>query len=99
MAVMSQYGGSEDGELKMKPILSGLLLSAVAVFAVVPTAGWAKTVKECEAEWQANKAAIQASGQTKKDFVAACRAEAATGHPVLTDTHSRLPSFVVRAQT
>jgi hypothetical protein len=66
------------GVLKMKPILAGLLLSAVAVFAVIPTAGWAKTVKECEAEWHANKAAIQASGQTKKDFVAAYRAEAAT---------------------
>src|SRR5207247_10847101 len=37
-----------------------------------------KTVKECDAEWQANKAAIQASGKTKKDYVAACRQ--GTGH-------------------
>jgi len=38
------------------------LFSAVAACAAVPTAGGA--IKE--AEWKANKAAIQASGQMKK---------------------------------
>ena len=33
-----------------------------------------KTVKQCDAEYAANKDAIKASGLTKKDFVAACRA-------------------------
>lgn len=33
-----------------------------------------KTAKECDAEYSANKAAIKASGQKKKDFVANCRA-------------------------
>ena len=33
-----------------------------------------KTAKECDAEYAANKAAIKASGQTKRAFVAACRA-------------------------
>ena len=33
-----------------------------------------KTAKECDAEYAANKAAIRASGQTKRAFVAACRA-------------------------
>ncbi len=33
-----------------------------------------KTAKECDAEYKANKEAIKASGQRKKDFVAACRA-------------------------
>jgi hypothetical protein len=33
-----------------------------------------KTVRECEAEYAENKAAIRAAGQTKLDFVAACRA-------------------------
>jgi hypothetical protein len=33
-----------------------------------------KTAKECNAEYAANKDAIKASGQKKKDFVEACRA-------------------------
>jgi hypothetical protein len=36
--------------------------------------GGGKTVKECDAEYSANKEAIKAGGQKKKDFVAACRA-------------------------
>jgi len=39
-----------------------------------PTAG-KKTVKACEADWKANKAAIQASGKKKTDFMTECRAE------------------------
>jgi hypothetical protein len=35
-----------------------------------------KTAKQCNDEWTANKAAIQASGKTKKDFVAECRGAA-----------------------
>ena len=34
-----------------------------------------KTVKACEAEWKANKLAIQASGKKKTDFMTECRAE------------------------
>ena len=33
-----------------------------------------KTASQCDAEYAANKAAIKASGQTKRAFVAACRA-------------------------
>jgi hypothetical protein len=32
-----------------------------------------RTASECNAEWKANKATIQASGKTKKAFVAECR--------------------------
>jgi hypothetical protein len=38
-----------------------------------PTAG-VKTASECNEEYSANKAAIRASGQTKREFVAGCRA-------------------------
>jgi hypothetical protein len=41
---------------------------------VAPSTGYAKTVSQCDAEYAANKAAIKASGQTKREFVAACRA-------------------------
>jgi hypothetical protein len=37
-----------------------------------------KTVAQCDAEYAANKAAIRASGQTKREFVAACRAGSET---------------------
>ncbi len=40
--------------------------------AQAPAAG--KTASECNAEYAANKAAIRASGQKKRDFVSACRA-------------------------
>ena len=45
--------------------------------AVLPSSSHAKTVKACEQEWKANKAAIQASGKKKKDFIVECRAETA----------------------
>ena len=41
-------------------------------FAAAPAS--AKTVKECDAEYAANKGAIKGSGEKKKDFVDACRA-------------------------
>ena len=42
--------------------------------AQTPATGVGKTASQCNAEYAANKAAIKASGQTKRDFVAACRA-------------------------
>jgi hypothetical protein len=54
--------------------------AAVVGLLVAPGSVWAqqKTVKECNAEWTANKAAIQASGKRKKDFIAECRGMAQT---------------------
>ena len=43
-----------------------------------PDAGAGMTLRQCDAEYAANKAAIRASGQTKKDFVAACGSGKAT---------------------
>jgi hypothetical protein len=40
-----------------------------------------KTVKACEQEWRANKAANQAKGITEKAYVAQCRAGTAAGAP------------------
>jgi len=63
----------------MRRRLIGAAWCAVVVgLLAVPGSVWAqqKTVKECNAEWTANKAAIQASGKRKKDFVAECRGTA-----------------------
>ena len=46
----------------------------VGILAVSTEPSFAKTVAECDAQYTANKDAIKASGQTKKDYVAACRA-------------------------
>ena len=61
----------------MKTQLSTILCSVTLAGVLIASAGSSlaqqKTVKQCDAEWQANKAAVQASGKTKKDYVAACR--------------------------
>jgi len=51
-------------------------IAGVLAISVAPAI--AKTIAECNAEFAANKDAIKASGQTKKDYVAACRAGSAT---------------------
>ena len=55
------------------PAPSSAAAPAPAAPAPAPAAT-TKTAKECDAEYAANKAAIRASGQTKRAFVAACRA-------------------------
>ena len=64
------------------------ILRMVAACGVAVAIAWssgptyAKTVKECDAEYAADKAAIKASGQKKADYVAACRA--GTAAPIAT---------------
>ncbi len=43
-------------------------------FAPAPASADVKTASQCDAEYAANKVAIKASGQTRRAFVAACRA-------------------------
>jgi hypothetical protein len=62
----------------------GVLCSAVLMscFALTgPAVAQQKTAKECNDQWTANKAAIQASGKTKKTFIAECRGTAAAAEP------------------
>ncbi|WP_421915957.1 hypothetical protein [Mesorhizobium sp.] len=60
--------------VKFAPMLS--IVAVAVTLAFVPGAVMAatKTAKDCNAEYAANKPAIQASGQKKADFIAACRA-------------------------
>jgi hypothetical protein len=46
-----------------------------------PASAQQKTAKQCNQEWKANKAAIQASGKTKRAFVAECRGQTAAAAP------------------
>jgi hypothetical protein len=54
-------------------ILRSIGPAALIGVLIFPAYGQQKTVKQCSEEWTANKAAIQASGKTKKSFVAECR--------------------------
>jgi hypothetical protein len=76
-------------------ICSAAMLGLASVMAVAQQ----KTVKQCNEEWTANKAGIQASGKTKKAFVAECRGQttgtatapkpAVTGAPKTSRTAAR----------
>jgi hypothetical protein len=46
-----------------------------AAFALSAPPASARTLRECNAAYAADKAAIKLSGQTKAAYVAACRAE------------------------
>ena len=42
--------------------------------AAAPRARSAKTIRACAAEWTANKASLEATGKTRRDFITECRA-------------------------
>ena len=66
----------------MRPFIFNLVAAgafgALLAFSAPPAS--AKTAAQCNADYAANKAAIKASGQTKKAYVATCRADT-TGAP------------------
>jgi hypothetical protein len=59
----------------MKTMVTAVLGAALVAFAALaePALAQQKTTKQCNDEWTADKAAIQASGKTKRAFVAECR--------------------------
>src|SRR5436305_3761488 len=75
--------------------------AAMLGLASAPATAQQKTAKQCNAEWTANKASIQASGKTKKAFVAECRGHAtAAGAPTAPTTNPpRSSRSATRTQT
>jgi hypothetical protein len=77
----AKAGGATNGETwqqflaQCRAQQSGAATAPAATPAATqaPAAAAGKTAKECNAEYAANKGAIKAGGQTKRDFVAACR--------------------------
>ena len=58
----------------MKPTFTAACAALVGLLALSQSAvAQQKTAKQCNDEWTADKAAIQASGKTKRLFVAECR--------------------------
>lgn len=70
----------ERSRMKQASFIYGIV-AVIATSLFISPPSFAKTVKACEEEWKANKPAIQASGKTKKDFIAGCRAETASAEP------------------
>jgi hypothetical protein len=58
--------------MKMK-IDHGLLIAAAVAWSISVTPTFAKTAKECTAEWRADKAGMQARGVTEKAYVEQCK--------------------------
>ncbi|MCP2221716.1 hypothetical protein AB7M56_006116 [Bradyrhizobium elkanii] len=52
---------------------NGLLVAAAVVCGISAAPAFAKTAKECTAEWRADKAGMQARGVTEKAYVEQCR--------------------------
>ena len=59
----------------MKPTLTAATCAAFAGLLLLSQSAISepKTARQCNDDWAANKAAIQASGKTKRAFVAECR--------------------------
>jgi hypothetical protein len=62
-------------------IMCSAVILSIAALSAAPALAQKKTVKACQEEWQANKAANQPSKVTEKAYVAKCRAEGATAQP------------------
>ncbi len=58
----------------MTKIDNGLLIAAAVVCSISVAPAFAKTAKECTAEWRADKVGMQARGVTEKAYVEQCRA-------------------------
>jgi hypothetical protein len=58
-------------------ILTAIATTMLVGLAVASAPASAKSIKACQKEWQADKAAMQAAGKTEKAYVAECKATAA----------------------
>jgi hypothetical protein len=57
-------------------IRNGLLIAAAIAWNISGAPAFAKTAKDCTAEWRADKAGMQARGVTEKAYVEQCKAGA-----------------------
>ena len=71
--------------------LAAAAIGALLAFPVAPAI--AKTAAQCNADYAANKAAIKASGQTKKAYVAACRADTTGAPPATAAAPTAAPGY------
>src|SRR5215467_5382161 len=68
-------------KIQSRFVMCSAAILSIAALSTAPALAQKKTVKACQEEWQANKAANQANKVTEKAYVAKCRAEGATAQP------------------
>jgi hypothetical protein len=80
--------------MKMKNQNKLLIAAAVVSSIFISTGAFAKTAKECKAEWQADKAGMQSRGVTEKAYVAQCKggAEPTAAAPAAKPIEAPAPS-------
>jgi hypothetical protein len=57
-----------------------ITLACAASLLALPAMAQQKSAKQCNDEWRANRATIQAQGKLKRDFMAECRGNATTAN-------------------
>src|SRR5437879_12838716 len=79
----------------------GLLIAAVLMGSVSAGPAFAKTAKNCTAEWRADKAGMQARGVTEKAYVEQCKsgAEPTAAAPAAKPAETAPPPAPKRATT
>jgi hypothetical protein len=75
-------------------IHNGLLIATAIVCSISATSAFAKTAKDCTAEWRADKAGMQARGVTEKAYVEQCKggAEPAAAAPAAKPAETAPPA-------
>jgi hypothetical protein len=73
--------------------LAAVICSTLIGLVILPsqTVAGQKTIKACQEEWRANKAANQANGITEKSYVDQCREGGAPTHPTAAPEPSIAP--------
>jgi hypothetical protein len=75
---LAQCRTQQTGAAAPAPTTDAPAPAPAQTYGQAPVGGGGMTTSQCDAEYAANKAAIKASGQTERAFVAACRAGNAT---------------------
>jgi hypothetical protein len=68
-------------KIQSRFIMCSAAILSIAALSAAPALAQKKTVKTCQEEWRANKAANEAAKITEKDYVAKCRAESTAAKP------------------
>src|SRR5271165_3269415 len=85
----------------MRKSLAALTCMVLAGALVLSSPAWAqqKTVKACQEEWRADKAANQAKGITEKAYVAECRASGVIAQPITPAARPASPQIATGQKT
>ena len=80
-------------------IMCSAAILSIGALSAAPALAQQKTVKACQEEWQANKAANQANKITEKAYVAKCRAAGGTAQPTSAPAAAPAPKAATSAPT